>query len=150
MSERLRNLATIVVVVVALGVIVGGLWPRGTPSADPAARAYSLEVRLKCPICAGESLASSQTGLARDLRAYIEERIAAGASDEEILADFVARYGEQVVLDPPGTGWGAALWLVPGLVAIVGVAVVLGRRRRGSPRRRAVPPAPRAPEDAIP
>ena len=114
----------------AVVVLVVGLWPGDESVPDPEARAYNLAVRLKCPICAGESLAGSQTDLAQDLRKRIEDEIAAGSTDDEIIAMFVASYGEQVLLDPPSTGWGAALWALPLAVLIAGGVAIFGLRRK--------------------
>lgn len=130
MPDRVRNLAWLIVPVVALAVIVVGFWSGNQESTDPEARAYHLAISLKCPICAGESLAGSQTDLAKDLRALIDEQIAAGRTDEEIIDMFVANYGEQVLLDPPSTGWGVVLWAVPLAVVAVGAVAVLGLRRK--------------------
>jgi cytochrome c-type biogenesis protein CcmH len=128
MSERTRVLPWLALPVVALVVIVVGLWPTEAP-ADPEGRAHALATSLKCPICAGESIAASQTDLAADLRLLIADEISAGASDDEIRAMFVASYGEQVLLDAPGGGWGVALWAVPLMLAILGGVAIAGLRR---------------------
>ena len=130
MPERARNLVWLILPILATVVIVVGLWPTDQAAADPEARAYNLSVRLKCPICAGESLAGSQTDLAKNLRARIEEEIAAGSTDEQIVAMFVANYGEQVLLDPPRSGWGTVLWAVPLGIAVVGGFAVYGLKRK--------------------
>jgi cytochrome c-type biogenesis protein CcmH len=130
MSSRTKGLVWFIVPVIALGVVVVGLWPGNESVPDPEARAYNLSIRLKCPICAGESIAGSQTDLAKDLRARINDEIAAGSTDDEIIAMFVASYGEQVLLDPPSTGWGAALWVVPLGVLVTGGIAIFGLRRR--------------------
>ena len=130
MSDRIRNAGFLVVAVAAIAVIVIGLWPSGSSSSDPAARAFALETRLKCPICAGEALAGSQSAVARDLRDYIDTRIAEGASDQEIIDEFVTNYGEQILLDPPRTGWGLWLWLIPVVVAGIGAFAVVRLRKR--------------------
>ena len=130
MSDRARNFAWLIVPVIALAIIVVGLWPGDQAATDPEARAYSLATRLKCPICAGESLAGSQTDLAKDLRVLIDDEIAAGSTDQEIIDKFVVNYGEQVLLDPPSTGWGVVLWVVPLGILAVGVVAVLGLRRK--------------------
>ena len=130
MLDRGKVLVWLVVPVIALGVLVVGLWPGNESTPDPEARAYNLSIRLKCPICAGESIAGSQTDLAKDLRARIDDEIAAGSTDDEIIAMFVASYGEQVLLDPPSTGWGAALWAVPLGVLIIGGIAIFGLRRK--------------------
>jgi cytochrome c-type biogenesis protein CcmH len=130
MLDRGKGLVWFVVPVIALGVLVVGLWPGNESTPDPEARAYNLTIRLKCPICAGESIAGSQTDLAEDLRARIDDEIAAGSTDDEIIAMFVASYGEQVLLDPPSTGWGIALWAVPLGVLVIGGIAILGLRRK--------------------
>ncbi len=135
MSERTRNLIVGAVSVAALVVIVAGLAGRSGPTdPTPQERAYQLEIRLKCPFCVGESLADSQSGVARDLRVLIERRIAEGATDQEIIDEFVANYGESILLDPGGKRWGIALWALPVLLGAVGVyAVVRLRRPAGVP-----------------
>jgi cytochrome c-type biogenesis protein CcmH len=130
MSDRTRGLVWLIVPIIALSVLVVGLWPGDEPAPDPEARAYNLSIRLKCPICAGESIAGSQTDLAKDLRARIDDEIAAGSTDDEIIAMFVASYGEQVLLDPPSTGWGIALWAVPLGVLVIGGIAIFGLRRK--------------------
>lgn len=131
MSDRRGpNLLWFVIPAIAVGILLVGLWPGSEASQDPEARAYNLAVSLKCPICAGESLAGSQTDLAKDLRTRIDEEIAAGRTDQEIIDSFVAAYGEQVLLDPPSTGWGVVLWAVPLAVLAAGVIAIVGLRRK--------------------
>jgi cytochrome c-type biogenesis protein CcmH len=130
MSERARNVFTGTISFAALLVMVVGLWPQAEATTDPSERSDAIAARLKCPFCAGESLADAQSGVARDLRTLIDERVASGASDAEVIDEFVDRYGEQILLDPPRTGWGVGLWLVPLLIAGLGVWAILGLRRR--------------------
>ena len=130
MLDRGKVLVWFVVPVIAFGVLIVGLWPGNESAPDPEARAYNLSIRLKCPICAGESIAGSQTDLAKDLRARIDDEIAAGSTDDEIIAMFVASYGEQVLLDPPSTGWGVALWAAPLGVLVIGGIAIFGLRRK--------------------
>ncbi|MEN8234669.1 MAG: cytochrome c-type biogenesis protein [Actinomycetota bacterium] len=130
MPERARTFVWLLVPAIAVAVILVGLWSGEGGAEDPEARAYNLATSLKCPICAGESLAGSQTDLAKDLRARIDEEIAAGRTDAEIIDSFVAAYGEQVLLDPPSTGWGVVLWAVPLGVLAAGVLAIVGLRRK--------------------
>ena len=130
MPENRRWLLWLIAPVIAIGVLVAALWPGEQQAADPEARAYNLAISLKCPICAGESLAGSQTDLAKDLRARIDSEIAAGSTDDEIIAMFVDAYGEQILLDPPSSGWGIVLWALPLAILIGGVLTILGLRRK--------------------
>lgn len=130
MTERVLSLLRISTAVVAVVIIVVGLWPRSEAGEEPAARADAIAANIKCPFCSGESLFDSTSGVARDYRSLIDELIEDGRSDAEIYDAFVTRFGESILLDPSGSGWGVLLWLVPALVAVIGVVAVIGLRRR--------------------
>lgn len=125
MSERTRNLVAVGVIAACLAVVVGSL-ALGPGSAED--RVHALATRLKCPACDSESIADSPAELARNLRDLIAERVAEGWTDDEIVDFFVATYGEEVLLDPPATGRGAVLWVLPVLAAGIGAMILLGRR----------------------
>ena len=117
----------------ALAAGAAGAFSLDTPLADPAleARARALHAALRCPVCQGQSLADSDAGLARDLRAIVRERLAAGATDGEVLAFLAARYGDYVLLEPPVKPATWALWFGPAAVFVAGagLAWLLLRRR---------------------
>jgi cytochrome c-type biogenesis protein CcmH len=117
------------VAVAALAVIVGGLWP-GSAEADPAVRAQQLSQRIACPWCDGQSLAESDSQVAQDLVVILREQIDAGWSDDQIYGFFASSYGDHVLLDPPLTGWGIALWSLPAIALVGGAWVIWKRQRR--------------------
>jgi cytochrome c-type biogenesis protein CcmH len=131
MTERTRTLVALGVIVASLAVVVAVLSSSEPTDAD---RARALAARLKCPICESESIADSPTAIARDLYELIEERVADGWSDDEIVEFFVATYGEQVRLDPPLDARTVALWLVPALAVGAGLVAILARRAPSRPR----------------
>lgn len=59
---------------------------------------------------------------------------AAGQDPESIIAIFVAREGEAILMAPPAEGFNIAGYVVPGLVMITGVAALLAwvSRRRSA------------------
>jgi cytochrome c-type biogenesis protein CcmH len=122
-----------VVVLVALAV---GTLGQSEPSAEE--RAQALAGTIRCPSCASQSVASSETPSSKAVRALIVERIEAGDTDEEIR-DFVAsRYGREVLLDPAGSGVGLIVWGLPVVLVIVAVAGLVVRfRGYGPPTRHA-------------
>jgi cytochrome c-type biogenesis protein CcmH len=65
---------------------------------DPVlqSRYERLTKELRCLVCQNESIADSGAFLARDLRTQVQEMLAAGKSDDEILNFMTARYGEFV------------------------------------------------------
>jgi cytochrome c-type biogenesis protein CcmH len=108
----------------------------GVAAAASAQDAYSertlhIARQLNCPICAGESVADSQSELARQMRGIIEQKVQAGESDAQIKAYFQARYGDSVLASPPKSGLTLALWWLPVVaVAIGALALVLFLRER--------------------
>lgn len=128
MPETVRRVIGWLVALAALAVIVIGLWPESAV-ADPDVREQQLSQRIACPWCHGQSLAESDSEVANDLVVILREKIDAGWSDDEIYAFFASSYGEQVLLDPPLTGWGVVLWSLP-LIGLVGGGWVIWTRQR--------------------
>ena len=67
------------------------------------------------------------------MRAYVVEHLNQGWSDDQIVAALESRYGNAILLTPPGGGLSNVLWLVPLLlgVAMIGViAMFIIRQRR--------------------
>ncbi|NNF69865.1 MAG: cytochrome c-type biogenesis protein CcmH [Acidimicrobiia bacterium] len=115
----------------AIVTMVVGLWPQAT-AVTAGDRVESLASSIRCPLCGGESIADAPSQVARDLEAVIAEKVAAGESDEDIRAFFVARFGEVALLDPPLDGWGIALWAIPIAGLVFGIAAIGGRLRPGT------------------
>lgn len=99
-------------------------------------RTIKLAREIHCPICAGESVADSQTELARQMRGIIEEKVQAGENDEQIKDYFVARYGESILFEPPKSGFRLGLWWMPLVAVVFGAIVVVSfvRERTRAPR----------------
>ena len=84
-----------------------------------------LEGQLMCPICAGETLAQSDSPAAQRIKAYIQERIAAGDTRSEIKRKLVVQWGKRILAAPPRHGFDLLAWALP-LVGLLGGAGVLG------------------------
>ena len=92
-------------------------------------RAQTLYREIMCPTCVGQTIHQSQAPIATNMRAIVRERLAAGYSDQEILAFFVDAYGESVLASPPREGVGMAAWIIPPVaLALGGGAVFLAIR----------------------
>lgn len=128
---------------VVLGAALVGFGTRaaGTPTAEPprgralagselARRTQEVAGLLRCPVCQGLSVADSPSDMARAMKAQVQEKLAAGYDEEQILAHFVASYGEFVLLRPPVRGINGLLWFGPPLSLAVGAAVVWWTLRR--------------------
>jgi len=128
MSEGVRRAAGWLVAVVAIGVMIGGLLPKAAV-ADPEARQQQLTQRIACPWCHGQSLAESDSEVAKDLVVILREKIDDGWSDDQIYTFFASSYGDHVLLDPPLTGWGIALWSLPATAFVAGGWIIWRRQR---------------------
>lgn len=124
--------ALAIVVIVAVVVLI----VRSQPDNSPAARAYRLEHQLACPVCEGQAVFDSNSPQSAAIRADIPRRIAAGQSDGEIRAAYVALYDERILETPSNSGLGFVVWGVPMLALILGAAgiVIAVRRWSRTPR----------------
>lgn len=129
MHERMRTLLPIAIGAIALGVIVVGLAGGPSPEPLPEQRIESLSAAIKCPFCNGESLADSGSSVAGDYREIITDRVIAGATDEEILDEFAARFGDSYILDGSTTQWTVALWAIPVALLIGGMVAIVAMRK---------------------
>jgi len=161
---RLASLAGGVLVLRRQPALGQGTPRQGTPQADSSDRLYdpsmvqqrsvataadndaaikSLEHRLKCSCGCNLDIYTCRTTdftctyspeLHREVVALRQE----GKSPDEVVAAFVSKYGEQILMAPKPEGFNLAGYLLPGaLVAGAGTllaAVLLRRSRRGAQR----------------
>ena len=109
--------------------------PKGQPLAGAALDTRTEEVAglLRCPVCQGLSVAASPSSMASNMKAEVKSLLAAGYSDDQVLAYFERSYGEFVRLQPPLRGVNWLVWLGPVAALLVGGGtVVLALRRSAS------------------
>jgi cytochrome c-type biogenesis protein CcmH len=101
---------------------------------DEGVRRVALQ--LQCPVCEGETVADSPSGLAADMRSVIRTKLAAGESDQQILDEFVASYGDGILTEPPKHGISLGVWIGPAIGVVFGaivVGILLSTWRRSRP-----------------
>ena len=100
--------------------------------ADPVLenRARTLSKKLRCLVCQNQSIDDSDADLAKDLRREVRAQLVQGKTDEAILSDLRAKYGDFVLLAPPMAKNTMALWLAPIGFLLLGIGITLGVRRR--------------------
>ena len=82
-----------------------------------------LESELVCPVCE-TTLDQSDAPVARRMKTYIRERIAAGASERQIKDELVAQFGPAVLAEPAKEGFDLLAWALPLAAAALGAGVV--------------------------
>jgi cytochrome c-type biogenesis protein CcmH len=114
------------------------------PDPEQEARARIIGKELRCLVCQNQSIDDSNAGLARDLRMIVRERVAAGDTNEQVLAFVTQRYGDFVRLTPPVNATTIVLWASPALLLGAGLFAVLAFYRR---RHVVTPPPPLTEEE---
>lgn len=103
-------------------------------AADPVLekRVLALTEELRCLVCQNQTIADSHADLAIDLKNQVRDKLAQGASDEEVLDYMVQRYGDFVLYRPPvkKTTW--LLWFGPFLLLSLGVVFLVVKLRARS------------------
>jgi cytochrome c-type biogenesis protein CcmH len=94
---------------------------------DDGVRRVALQ--LQCPVCEGETVADSPSGLAADMRSVIRTKLAAGESDQQILDEFVASYGDGILTEPPKRGISLGVWVGPFIGVALGAVLVIALLR---------------------
>jgi cytochrome c-type biogenesis protein CcmH len=122
-------LAVVLVVALAIGAT------RTAGPRTPADRVQHITAQLRCPLCQGETVADSNALISRDIRALVQERVAAGQSDREITA-YVVQHYPGTLLKPPASGLGLIVWALPVVVVVaaiggLGLAFLRWRGRTG-------------------
>ena len=100
----------------------------------------ALSAQLRCPDCAGLSVAESTSASATAIREEVTALLAAGRTPGEIRQHFVDRYGEWILLSPRAP----VAWLLP-LVLLLLATVALGAWLLTARRDDPPPPSAAAP-----
>jgi cytochrome c-type biogenesis protein CcmH len=90
-----------------------------TAAPNPA----ELESELVCPVCE-TTLDQSDAPVARRMKTYIRERIAAGASEGQIKDELVAQFGPAVLAEPAKEGFDLLAWALPLAAVAIGAGAV--------------------------
>lgn len=87
-------------------------------------RVRAIAKQLRCPVCAGESVADSHAQVSVQMRGIIRQKLEAGESEAQIKQYFVERYGESILLEPEARGFTLGVWIAPVVAMIAGLAIV--------------------------
>ena len=76
-------------------------------------RYLDLIDNIRCPVCQGQSIGGSNSGLAKDLREQVRKMILNDKSDDDIYLFMTERYGDFVIFKPPINWKTYLLWFTP-------------------------------------
>jgi len=142
-----------------VGVILGTLVLLAAATGSVTAAVVDEETvtriasQLRCVVCQNLSVADSPSEMAKQMRELIRERVAQGDTPEQVVAYFVERYGEWVLLSPRPRGFTLLVWVAPFAALLVGLGVVarMATRwiRRGAPTAESLEPLTSADRERV-
>ena len=95
------------------GAIAKSIEAKDFETVDQENRYTVLIENIRCPVCQGQSIGGSNSGLASDLREQVREMILNKKSDKDIYLFMVERYGDFVNFKPPINSKTYLLWFAP-------------------------------------
>lgn len=131
MTGRIRTLAYAGLLAAALSLLAVAAFDGGGYESE-VERIHRLNSSFACPVCDGESVAASSSASAANIRAFIDEQVRAGSSDQEIRDALLQAYKVDVLLNPPADGLAGMVWVLPVVVAslaAVAAAAAMTRSR---------------------
>ncbi len=96
--------------------------------------ARELYERIMCPICAGQTIAQSNSGTSTQMRDLVLKKLRQGETKEEILQYFVSRYGERIMTKHNKKGLNLMLWILPFVFIAIATIVIYFLIRHWSTR----------------
>lgn len=91
------------------------------------ARSREVGSLLRCPVCQGLSVADSPVPAAQSMQAKVQAMLAAGYSEDQVLAFFETSYGEFIRLSPKPEGFNLVVWILPLVAIAIGIGLVARR-----------------------
>lgn len=143
-----------------LMLIVLAFGPLVTAQIGYSQRAKEIGTHVKC-LCRGCDMSaglcahpggafSGPCDTAKGELKEIDELLAQGKTEQEIIDAFVAKYGTGVYMEPPKKGFGLVAWLMPVVYSIVGLGIVVLVVRKWAIRpATATPSGPTVPNEAL-
>ncbi len=103
-------------------------------TSDPAldARVKALSSELRCLVCQNQTVADSDSGVARDMREQVRTQLAAGKSEAEVKTYMTDRFGDFVLYNPPFKATTVVLWAGPFAVLLLAGFLLIRRLRKSS------------------
>ncbi|GIK37511.1 MAG: hypothetical protein BroJett011_13440 [Chloroflexota bacterium] len=103
-------------------LLLGGVAYAQQPISDDEVNAVAK--KLYCPVCENTPLDVCPTQACKDWRAMIRQQLSDGWTETEVLTYFEAKFGPQVLAQPPVRGFTVLVWILP-IIGLAGGAVFL-------------------------
>jgi cytochrome c-type biogenesis protein CcmH/NrfF len=102
--------------------------------------------------CSPQSIKECACGRAEELRGLLAQDARAGKTGDQIIAAYVAKHGQKILVSPPASGFNLVAWAGPAvglLGAAVLIAVMIRRWHRSGAAALGQPAAPATEADGV-
>ena len=115
--------------VVAAFVAIGTTRDHGARTPDE--RVQEIAKHIACPVCDGESVFDSANAASAAIRAEVRTQVfSTKASNDEIIAYIVQKFGARTQLVPKATGFDSLVWVLPAVAFVCAAAALYFAFRR--------------------
>jgi len=123
--------AIAVLAIIAMALLL--ITPVGAQQLSDRARQMGMKIKCMCRGCDMAAGICSHPGgafsgpceTAKAMLKEVDQHVAKGETDEQILQAFVQEYGTQVFAEPPKSGFSLVAWILPSVYLFVGTGVVI-------------------------
>ncbi len=133
LNRRIAKVTLTILIVFAMAISAHAQTASPEPVTDD--QVNTIAKKLYCPVCENITLDTCATAACEDWRNEIHIQLEAGRTEDQIVDDFVQRFGDRVVGTPQDAAL-RALSLVTPWIIIAGVLVIVGRVMIGRGRGR--------------
>lgn len=91
-------------------------------------QAQEIYTKVRCPTCVAQSVSDSSTIASTQIRAYIDEQVGMGQSENKIINDLRLYYGSSIIYEPVYGFDTILLWAIPLLFLIGALWRLLAKR----------------------
>ena len=147
--RQLRLICLPQIVVIGMLAVMGLALPANGLAQQPVTpeQVNAVARELWCPLCNSVRLDTCELKACEQMPEVIADKLAAGASVDDIRAYFIAQYGPQVLGEPPRQGFSWLAWVAPFAAIILAAVWLFFRLRRWTQRPAAAPAMTAAPAD---
>ncbi len=116
-----------------LGFAIIPLWTVNLTAQSDRAKLVGMHLKCMCKGCDMTAAGCSHPGAsftgpcptAKGMMMDVDQHIAKGETDEQIMQAFVNQYGAVVYVEPPKHGFGLVAWIMPFFYTILGLGLVV-------------------------
>jgi cytochrome c-type biogenesis protein CcmH/NrfF len=107
--------------------------PVGARQLSDRAKQVGMKIKCMCRGCDMPAAGCSHPGgafsgmceTAKMMLGEVDQHIAKGETDDQIMQAFVQEYGTQVYTEPPKSGFSLVAWVMPSVYLLLGTGVVI-------------------------